>query len=117
MPGMGLCLCSAKWALGRPSGGWHTPFLECRNGSFKDRANIGAHGTRMQVQSPALKEWCETAAAQTIPCPFCWAQTETHTGHFNFKNPWYEITKMPGMKIRNALVKKILRTTFRAMHE
>jgi len=106
MPDMGLCLCSAKWALGRPSGGWHTPFLECRNGRFKDRANIGAHGTRMQVQSPALKEWCETAAAQTIPCPFCWAQTETHTGHFNFKNPLYEIIKMPGMKIRNALVTK-----------
>jgi len=30
--------------------------IECRNGGFKERANIGAHETRVHVQSAALKD-------------------------------------------------------------
>ena len=51
MPGIGSCSHSAKWAWDRPGGGCHTTLMECRNGGFKERANFGAHKTRVQVQS------------------------------------------------------------------
>jgi len=39
-----------------------------------------------------INEWSSAAAARTIPCPFCWSRTGTHTGHFNYtENPWFGI--------------------------
>jgi len=103
MPGMGSCSRLAKWTWDRLGGGCRAPLLECWNGVFKERAHIGVHETRVQVQSPALKEWCSAATAWTISCPFCWSRTGTHTGHFNFKNPWYGIIHQDARYgIRNA---------------
>jgi len=64
---MGSSSQLSKWALDRLGDGCYTSFLEFCNGGFKERANIGSHQTRVQVQSPALKE----TAARTIPCAFC----------------------------------------------
>ena len=83
---MGLC----------PAGGWqpHTTSWIL--------VSVLAHGSRAHyrqaigslLQSPVaeIKDWSLADAAQTIPCPFCWARTGTQAGHFNFKNPWYGIT-------------------------
>ena len=92
MPVMGPCSRSAKWACHRPGGGFHTPLLECRTLYLHTglvRTNIGS---LLEPPVSALKEGCVAAAVQTDPCPFCWARTGTHTGYFNFKNPWNGIT-------------------------
>jgi len=108
-PGVCSCSRSAKWVWDRPGGGCnrpllggcHRPLLGCLHTSLL-RTTIG-----LPLKPPVvdIKEWSMAAVTRTLPCRFGWARTGTHTGHFNFKNPWYGITYHdPQYGIQNALL-------------
>jgi len=49
------CSRSAKWAWDWLRSRCHRPNLDLRNGRLKERGNIGAQETRLQLQSPEFK--------------------------------------------------------------
>jgi len=100
MPGMGSCSRSAKWAWDRLGGSCNRPLLGSRSLCLHTGLVRTTIGSLLQLWTSRCGDqgvvYC--SRAQTIPCPFCWARTGTHAGHFNFKNPRYGITYQdPGL--------------------
>ena len=92
------CSRSAKWAWGWLESGCHRPILDLCNRRLKERGNIGAHETRLQVHSPEFKVGSVAPRPRAGPMPILLSANR------NLENINLGITSQdPRLGIRNAL--------------